>query len=122
MVILAQPMVIPVVCLAVSVKDPTYFVQRVLPLLEEYCYDCHGDGSQKGDFAIDELIELGNYSDHSKRWERVWQNIYNRNMPPINAPQPLTMKFHGFYHGLKEHLLGTTHSAVRARACGLEAT
>jgi hypothetical protein len=63
-------------------------LNEVLPLLEEYCYDCHGDGAQKGDFALDELISLGKFEDHHKKWDRVWKNIYNRNMPPANVLQP----------------------------------
>jgi hypothetical protein len=31
--------------------------QRILPLLQKYCYDCHGDKSDKGDFALDEYPE-----------------------------------------------------------------
>ena len=71
-----------------SKKAAINFKDRVLPLLEEYCYDCHGEGANKGDFAMDELIALGDFSKHSKKWERVWKNIYNRNMPPANVPQP----------------------------------
>ena len=69
-------------------KDSSTFKNKVLPLLQEYCYDCHGEGAQKGNFAMDELIALGNFSKHSKKWERVWKNIYNRNMPPANVLQP----------------------------------
>ena len=69
-------------------KDLSTFKNKVLPLLQEYCYDCHGEGAQKGNFAMDELIALGNFSKHSKKWDRVWKNIYNRNMPPANVPQP----------------------------------
>ena len=61
---------------------------EVLPLLEEYCYDCHGDGAQKGGFAMDELISLGKFKEHHKKWDRVWKNTYNRNMPPANVHQP----------------------------------
>ena len=61
---------------------------EVLPLLEEYCYDCHGDGAQKGGFAMDELISLGNFEEHHETWDRVWKNAYNRNMPPANVDQP----------------------------------
>ena len=73
----------------ICAKDDAFFPEKVRPLLEEYCYDCHGEGAKKGDFAMDELIALGNYSNHSKEWDRVWKNIYNRNMPPANVPQPL---------------------------------
>ena len=61
---------------------------EVLPLLEEYCYDCHGDGAQKGGFAMDELISLGKFEEHHEAWDRVWKNAYNRNMPPANVDQP----------------------------------
>jgi hypothetical protein len=37
---------------------------------------------------MDELISLGNFEKHSNRWDRVWKNLYNRNMPPANVPQP----------------------------------
>ena len=73
---------------AFSKKENQFFPQKVLPLLEEYCYDCHGDGAKKGDFAMDELVSLGNFDQHSKKWDRVWKNLYHRNMPPANVPQP----------------------------------
>ena len=69
-------------------KENLFFTEKVLPLLEEYCFDCHGEGAKKGDFAMDELISLGNFEKHSKKWDRVWKNLYNRNMPPANVPQP----------------------------------
>jgi len=69
-------------------KENLFFSDKVLPLLEEYCFDCHGEGAKKGDFAMDELISLGNFEKHSNRWDRVWKNLYNRNMPPANVPQP----------------------------------
>ena len=63
-------------------------LNEVLPLLEEYCYDCHADGAQKGNFAIEELISLGEFEEHYQKWDRVWKNVYNRNMPPANVLQP----------------------------------
>ena len=72
-----------------SADEESFFTGEVLPLLEEYCYDCHGDGAKKGDFAMDELIRLGSFDQHTKKWDRVWKNLYNRNMPPANVPQPL---------------------------------
>ena len=73
--------------IAKTTNEFTFFEEQVLPLMEEYCYDCHGDGAQKGDFSIEELISLKSFDDHSKQWDRVWKNIYNRNMPPANVPQ-----------------------------------
>src|SRR5580704_10513590 len=31
------------------------FRKEVQPILQEYCYDCHGDGAKKGGVAFDEL-------------------------------------------------------------------
>lgn len=74
--------------MAKSTKETSFFEDNVLPLMEEYCYDCHGDGAQKGSFSMEELLSMGNFGDHSKQWDRVWKNIYNRNMPPANVAQP----------------------------------
>ena len=64
------------------------FESEVIPLLEEYCYDCHGEGAKKGGFKIDELIGLGAFKQNQKKWDRVWKNLNNRNMPPANVSQP----------------------------------
>jgi hypothetical protein len=32
----------------------TEFKEKIEPLLQDYCYDCHGDGADKGDFVLDE--------------------------------------------------------------------
>ena len=36
--------------MAKSTKETSFFEDNVLPLMEEYCYDCHGDGAKKGSF------------------------------------------------------------------------
>ena len=64
------------------------FENEIIPLLEEYCYDCHGEGAKKGGFKIDELIGLGAFKQNQKKWDRVWKNLNNRNMPPANVLQP----------------------------------
>ncbi|MEC8355310.1 MAG: DUF1592 domain-containing protein [Verrucomicrobiota bacterium] len=64
------------------------FENEIIPLLEEYCFDCHGEGAKKGGFKIDELIGLGAFKQNQKKWDRVWKNLNNRNMPPANVPQP----------------------------------
>ena len=43
-------------CLALSAK--VNFEDDVLPLLEDYCMDCHGPDKQKSDFRTDKRISL----------------------------------------------------------------
>ena len=31
------------------------FQKKIEPLLQDYCYDCHGDGASKGDFVLDDF-------------------------------------------------------------------
>jgi hypothetical protein len=61
---------------------------HILPLLERYCYDCHGDGSSKGDVSLDifenDKVRLTKHSE----WERIWSVIEAQQMPPQNKKQP----------------------------------
>ena len=33
--------------------QPVSFEKHVMPLLEHYCYNCHGNGKKKGGLALD---------------------------------------------------------------------
>ena len=61
---------------------------HILPLLERYCYDCHGDGSSKGDISLEifenDKVRLTKHSE----WERVWSVVEAQQMPPQNKKQP----------------------------------
>jgi len=66
------------------------FKKEVLPLLEDYCYDCHGDGADKGGFKLDENTnDAARLSDHVL-WLKVWDNLRAQMMPPLKKRQPST--------------------------------
>lgn len=67
---------------------PPRFADRIEPILVEYCYDCHGDGAEKGDFALDTHRNQSELLADHKIWERVWENLHRRMMPPGRKPQP----------------------------------
>jgi len=46
------------------------FRKEVSPILQEYCYDCHGDGSDKGNVAFDALTSDSAILDHDL-WLKV---------------------------------------------------
>ena len=69
----------------VLAADPAA-VKRVVPdniefLLEEYCWDCHEDGTTKGDVRLDNLDELD-----LEAWlellNRMQEQVYFKQMPP----------------------------------------
>lgn len=69
----------PLTARAAQAPDPP-------PLLREYCFDCHGDGSKKGGVALD---HLGKSSPADRKvWHAVWSNLDAHLMPPSDKPRP----------------------------------
>jgi len=66
---------------------PSYSDQ-VLPLLQQYCYGCHGNGKHKGDLALDAYTNHVAIVADQKTWERVLKMVSNQEMPPSSKPQP----------------------------------
>ncbi|MBN8248127.1 MAG: DUF1592 domain-containing protein, partial [Verrucomicrobia bacterium] len=61
---------------------------KVLPVLREYCWDCHGDGASKGDVALDAFTNTPALLANRRLWERVLHVIASGEMPPAKKPQP----------------------------------
>ncbi len=70
-------------------RDEEYFDQ-IEPILADYCYDCHGDGAKKGDFAMDEYDpkKLSEHFDDHHHWHALWENVRAEIMPPANKQKP----------------------------------
>jgi Protein of unknown function (DUF1592)/Protein of unknown function (DUF1588)/Protein of unknown function (DUF1587)/Protein of unknown function (DUF1585)/Protein of unknown function (DUF1595)/Ca-dependent carbohydrate-binding module xylan-binding/Planctomycete cytochrome C len=64
------------------------FHKQVAPLLDKYCYSCHGNGKHKGDVALDTYKSMGDLVADSAMWAKVLQNLNTHVMPPEKKPQP----------------------------------
>ncbi len=64
------------------------FKRDILPVLEDHCYDCHGDGAKKGDFAFDKGASVEASLSDTAHWYAVWKNLTAQLMPPSDEPQP----------------------------------
>ena len=64
------------------------FNKQVVPLLDKYCYSCHGNGKHKGDVALDTYKSLDEIVADSATWSKVLQNLNTHVMPPEKKPQP----------------------------------
>ncbi|RYD39266.1 MAG: DUF1587 domain-containing protein, partial [Verrucomicrobiaceae bacterium] len=64
---------------ATAKLDPS--IQR---LLEDHCYDCHGEGMKKGEFDLEGLLQLGR-GDENGHWKKVWEAVRQGFMPPADA-------------------------------------
>src|SRR5688572_30442990 len=61
----------------------TTFTRDIQPILEENCYDCHGDGNSKGGVTLDGFKTEAELRDH-KLWLRVLKNTRAHIMPPAD--------------------------------------
>jgi hypothetical protein len=77
-------------CLSLSspAAEPAVdFKKQIVPLLEDYCYDCHGEGTKKGDFALDKYQSLDAHLNNIELWFTVWKNVQSQLMPPSDKQQ-----------------------------------
>ncbi|MDB6153655.1 MAG: hypothetical protein JWL90_2108 [Chthoniobacteraceae bacterium] len=76
-------------------------------IFEQYCFDCHGEGSRKGGFALDDLLKRGD----ATQWEKVWKTVRQGFMPPPDdaerLPDPARK---ALTHWIAEQQLGVDYS------------
>ena len=64
------------------------YAKDIHPILQEFCFDCHGDGMSKGQVAFDEFksdaVRLGK----RELWMAVLKNTRAGIMPPEKKPKP----------------------------------
>ena len=58
------------------------FQKKIEPLLQDYCFDCHGDGADKGDFVLDEYESTAAMLKDQMTWLRIWEHVRTDLMPP----------------------------------------
>lgn len=64
------------------------YEKQVIPLLQKYCYGCHGNGKKKGDLSLDPYKLETDATKDLPTWEKILQNIKTHTMPPDDKPQP----------------------------------
>ena len=64
------------------------FNRKIRPVLEAYCYDCHGGGENRGGVALDAFNSGTNVIAGRDVWWRVLKNLQANLMPPAKKSQP----------------------------------
>lgn len=68
--------------------EDTGFARHLLPLLENHCFECHGDDQQKGDLALHNLNrDVVNGGDEVV-WAEVLDQLNSAEMPPKKKKRP----------------------------------
>ncbi len=65
-----------------------HFHSVIEPILEKYCYSCHGYGERKGGHAFDELKSDAAIITDKKLWLAVSKNVRAGLMPPRDEDRP----------------------------------
>jgi hypothetical protein len=71
-----------------AAASPPTFATEIRPLLEKYCWDCHGDGMDKGGLSLDAYETEADLVKARKKWEGILFNLDNWLMPPVDEVQP----------------------------------
>lgn len=80
------------------------FTTQVQPLLEKYCYDCHGDGMAKGKVALDKYPTVLSIQANRQAWLHIADTVGQRVMPPEKKPQPTDAELATLSHFIGETL------------------
>ena len=88
-------------------KHEMQFRTQVLPLLQRYCFDCHGNGSSEGFKTARSVFE------GRKTWFKVLQKLTVEGMPPEDAEQPSKAE--------REFLVKWTNNSLHQIDCVREA-
>lgn len=62
--------------------------KEIRPVLTKYCFECHGDGTKKGELALDEFPSIASMQEHRDVWKRIRDHLEYRLMPPPDEAQP----------------------------------
>lgn len=64
------------------------FRNDIQPILKEFCFDCHGDGANKGNVAFDQFKSDSEALQNHELWFKALKNLRSGIMPPPKKAQP----------------------------------
>src|SRR5690348_9840394 len=73
---------------AAEASGAAQFHKEIQPILEQYCYDCHGDGEKKGGVAFDELTSDQAILTNRDLWWNALKYLRSGIMPPPKKQRP----------------------------------
>ncbi len=68
--------------------DVAGFKSRVLPLLEDFCIDCHDNSIRKGKFSLEGINPDVTSDDDYEAWRLIAEQVEFGDMPPKKKDQP----------------------------------
>lgn len=77
-------------CLSGLHADPldTAWKDEILPIIDRYCFDCHGEGIDKGELDLEDYPDIFSMRSDRSTWKRIRAHLNQQLMPPIDEDQP----------------------------------
>jgi hypothetical protein len=82
------------------------FHKEIQPLLEQYCWDCHGDGMDKGKVTFDGFKTEKEAIEKRDLWLAVLKNVRAGIMPPAKKPRPSPADIKKLENWIKQEAFG----------------
>ncbi len=95
---------------AATAAEPDW--QPVRPVMEKYCFECHGGKKTKGGVDLKKLAEDPQVAGNFEMWEKVSEAIHGGDMPPEDDPQPASAE----KEMITKWLAGSLETAARSNA------
>ncbi len=86
-----------------------HFENEIMPLLDQYCYDCHGYGDKDGDVLLDEFASVEELK-NPHLWQRALNNMRTGLMPPSNEAQPSAEEKRILFSWIKNEVFELDHT------------
>ena len=86
--LLAALLFSPITLAAEPAKSVDDFKQRVQPILETYCYDCHGRKETEGKVKLTEFLSWKDLEKSPQLIEKMIEALDKNEMPPEDEKQP----------------------------------
>ena len=64
------------------------FEEKILPILEDHCFSCHGEGEDKGKVSFDTFASFAELINQTTLWDHALRNVRAGLMPPAKKKRP----------------------------------
>lgn len=75
-------------------------------LFEQHCFECHGDGVDKGGLALDRLLSAAPTETNQFQWVKAWKLVRQGFMPPADADPISNADRKSIAHWIESRRLG----------------
>jgi len=72
--------------LAAKKKNLATYLKKIKPMMDSYCYSCHGPDKQRARVRLDTVHTNFSIASHKESWEEVLDQIEIGEMPPEGKP------------------------------------